>query len=254
MHLNQNLIGRHWSAMVTITCALIIIISSDVQRVTYDRNSLAHGSSNAVLSGDLLIICASVFQAAKMVYEEKYLKACNVPVLQAIGWQGLFGIIITSVMGICMNFMPTPMTPFNYSSRLVFDDLMDVLSQLQSNPLIVLALALFVITSLLYGYTSLCIIRFSSTANLILAESVRSYLVWLVALLLEWEYLNFVSIIGFVILQLGLITYRRAILLEWYRSILLTLTRNRYADMSADPTTGLGDGAAVPTSRPADII
>ncbi|KAM7361005.1 transport and golgi organization 9 [Cochliomyia hominivorax] len=253
--MNQTLIGRHWTAIITIICALVIIISTDVQRVIYDRNSLSHGNSNAVLSGDLIIICASVFQAGRMVYEEKFLKACNVPILQAIGWQGLFGLLITIVLGICMNFMPTPIIPFNDSTRGVFDDLLDVFTQLSSNPWLILALSLFVITSLLYGYTSLSIIRFSSSANLVLAESVRSYLVWLFALLLEWEYLNFVSIIGFLILQIGLVTYRRAILLEWYRSLLIRLSRNRYADMSVDPSAGLEGGApGAPTSRPADVI
>lgn len=253
--MNQTLIGRHWSAIVTIICALIIIICTDMQRVIYDNNSLSHVNSNAVLSGDLMIVCASIFQAGRMVYEEKFLKACSVPILQAIGWQGLYGLIITLIIGVCMNFVPTPIIPFNDSSRGVFDDLLDVYTQLLSNPWLIVALSLFILTTLLYGYTSLCIIRFSSSANLILAESVRSYMVWLVALLLEWEYLNFVSIIGFLILQLGLVTYRRAILLEWYRSLLVRLSRNRYADMSADPSAGLGDGSsAVPASRPADII
>lgn len=226
-----------------------------MQRVIYDHNSLAHINSNAVLSGDLMIICASIFQAERMVYEEKFFKACNVPILQAIGWQGFYGILITILLGICTNFLPTPINPFNDSSRDVFDDLMDVLKQLQSNSWLVLAISLFIITSLVYGYSSLCIIRFSSSANLVLAESIRSYIVWMVALLLEWEYLNFVSIIGFLILQFGLITYRRAILLEWYRSLLLRLSRNRYADRSADPSAGLGDGSTdMPASRPADII
>ena len=254
IHMNQPLSGRHWSAIVTIICGILIIISTDMQRITYDTNSLTHVNGNAVLSGDLMIICASIFHAARMVYEEKYLKACNVPILQAIGWQGLFGILITMAIGLCMNFMPTPVTPFNDSSRLVFDDLMDVFTQLRSNTWLVLALGLFILTSLLYGYTSLSIIRFSSSANLILAESVRSYMVYLIALLLEWEYVNLISIIGFLILQIGLITYRKAILLEWYRSLLLRLSRRRYADMSGDPSAGLAGGSAVPTNRPADII
>ncbi|KNC23705.1 hypothetical protein FF38_01213 [Lucilia cuprina] len=257
IHMNQALIGRHWSAIITIICAIIIIISSDIQRVISDHNSLSHINSNAVLSGDLMIICGSIFQAGRMVYEEKFLKACNVPILQAIGWQGLFGLFITLFLGVFMNFLPTPIIPFNDSSRGVFDDLMDVFSQLRSNPWLVVALSLFIVTSLLYGYTSLCIIRFSSSANLVLAESVRSYLVWLIALLLEWEYLNLVSIIGFLILQMGLITYRRAILLEWYRSLVLRIWRNRYNDMPGDPTAGLGvgtTGSEVPTNRPADII
>lgn len=253
IYLNQTLIGRHWSAVIIIACGLTVIISTDMNRVVYDNASLSHPNSNAVLAGDLLIICASIFQAAKMIYEEKYLKGCNVPILQALGWQGIFGLLITSVLGIFMNFLPTPISPFNDSSREVFDDLQDILSQLYSNPWIVGALCTFVFTTAVHAYTGLCIIRFSSSANLILADSIRSYLVWLMACLLEWEQLNLITILGYVILQLGLITYRKAIVLELYRSIILGLARNRYAEMSADPATGMG-GAAIPTNRPADII
>uniref|UniRef100_T1PMU8 Multidrug resistance efflux transporter n=1 Tax=Musca domestica TaxID=7370 RepID=T1PMU8_MUSDO len=253
IYMNQHLIGRHWSAIIIIACGLTIIISTDMQRIVYDQASLAHPNSNAVLSGDLLIICGSIFQAAKMIYEEKYVKACNVPILQALGWQGVFGVVITGFLGICMNYLPTPISPFNDSSREVFDDLQDIFSQLQSNPWLIVAVCIFVVTTAIHGYTSLAIIRFSSSANLILADSIRCYLVWLMACLLDWEYINLVTIIGYVILQLGLITYRRAIILEWYRSILLRLARNRYAEMTADPATGIG-GAGIPTNRPADII
>ncbi|XP_075146414.1 transport and golgi organization 9 [Haematobia irritans] len=253
MYMNQTLIGRHWSAIIIIACAMTVIISTDMQRVLYDNASLAHPNKNAILTGDLLILCASVFQGAKMTYEEKYVKACNVPILQALGWQGIFGLLITSLLGICMNYLPTPMAPFNDSSRKVFDDLQDIFTQTQSNPWLIVALCILVFTTSVHAYTGLCIIRISSSANLLLAESIRSYLVWLMACLMEWEQLYFVTIIGYVILQLGLITYRKAVILEWYRSIMLQIAHRRYAEMSADPSAGMG-GAGLATNRPADII
>ncbi|XP_013104171.2 solute carrier family 35 member F6 [Stomoxys calcitrans] len=253
IYLNQTLIGRHWSAIVIIVCALTIIISTDMQRVVFDNTSLSHPNKNAILAGDLLILCATIFQAAKMIYHEKYVKACNVPILQALGWQGIFGLVITSCLAICTNFLPTPMSPFNDSSRKVYDDLQDIFTQIQSNQWLVAALCIMVFTTAVHGYTALSIIRFSSSANLILAESIGSYLVWLWACLLEWEQLYFVTIIGYIILMLGLITYRKAVIMEWYRSIILHIARNRYAEMSVDPSEGMG-GTGVPTNRAADVI
>uniref|UniRef100_A0A1B0C3D4 Uncharacterized protein n=1 Tax=Glossina palpalis gambiensis TaxID=67801 RepID=A0A1B0C3D4_9MUSC len=58
-------------------------------------------------------------------------------------------------------------------------------------------------------------------------------------LLLRWEQLNFISWLCFIMLQIGIMSYRRAILVEWYRKILLRLQCNRYNNMSGDNTRDL---------------
>uniref|UniRef100_A0A1B0GCX8 Uncharacterized protein n=1 Tax=Glossina morsitans morsitans TaxID=37546 RepID=A0A1B0GCX8_GLOMM len=249
---NTTLTVRHWCAMLAIALAVLCIIINDLQRIRYDQNSLSHIDFNAVLSGELMIICAGAFEGRRMVYEEKYIKTINIPLMQAIGWRGIFGLLITALWGVTMNYQPA-IIPFNDNSRGVFDDFMDISKQLQSNHWIIVAISIFFITAAVHGYTSLCITKFSSSSNLIHGDGIRTYAVSVMVLLLQWEQLNFISCFCFIILQIGIISYRRAILMEWYRKILLRLQRSRYNNMSGDNTGDL-DGNAVPTNRQADVI
>ncbi|XP_037897926.1 uncharacterized protein LOC119642731 [Glossina fuscipes] len=249
---NTTLTARHWSAMLSIALTVFFIIINDLQRIRYDQNSLSHIDFNAVLSAELMIICAGAFEGIRMVYEEKYIKAINIPLMQAIGWRGIFGLLTTALWGVGMNYQPA-IIPFNDNSRGVFDDFMDISKQLQSNHWIIVAISIFFIAAAVHGYTGLCITKFSSSSNLIHGDCLRTYVVSMMVLLLRWEQLNFISWLCFISLQFGIMSYRRAILMEWYRKILLRLQRNRYNNMSGDNTRDL-DGNAVPTNRQADVI
>ncbi|XP_036336948.1 solute carrier family 35 member F6-like [Rhagoletis pomonella] len=111
-------------AMFTISCGIVVIMSVDVHRVEYDRSSLPKWDSNAVLTGNLLVVFAQIFHAAKFIYDEKYLKGTDIPTMLATGWQGIFGLLFTLLLGFCLNFLPSPV-PLNNNTREVFDDLGD---------------------------------------------------------------------------------------------------------------------------------
>lgn len=249
---NTGLTGRHWCAMLVIASAVLLIVVNDLHRINYDQSSLPLIDANAILTAELLIICAGAFEGIRMVYEEKYIKTIDIPLMQAIGWRGIFGLLQTTLIAIYMNYQPA-IIPFNDNSRGVYDDFMDITKQLQSNYWIIVAISIFIVTAAVHGYTGLCITKFSSSSNLIHGDSVRTWTVWVIALLLQWEQMNFMSALSFVIIGLGLMSYRRAILMEWYRKILLRLQRSRYDNMSGDPTRDL-DGNEVPTNRQADVI
>ncbi|XP_037952587.1 solute carrier family 35 member F6 [Teleopsis dalmanni] len=247
IYLNNVLHSRHWMGIFMISCGVIAIVSIDAQRVYYDKASLSSSDVNAILTGDLLIICAQVFRGAQFIYEEKFVKGADIPAMQAVGWQGVFGTVITLFLGICMNFMPTK-APFDQNSRSVFDDFGDVLTQLHSRPLLIALLMLFFISCACYNYTGMILLK-QSTLSRLLAEGLSISFVWIIVLLLEWEYLNIVMLLGILIVQIGVVTYRRAVFLEWYRSLVLHIARRRYVDL----TTEHGEANA-PVNHSADVI
>lgn len=251
MYLNQTLITRHWMAMFTIASGLLIIVFVDVRRIEWDNGDEMKVDTNAVLTGDLLILCSQVFCAAYLVYNEKHLKATDIPALQAAGWHGIFGFLMTLILGIGFAFIPT-VSPFDISSKGVFDDLADAFYQLHSNPVIGVVLMLFVISSAIYNYASLSIIKFSSTSNLILADSLRVMLIWIMSYLLKWEMFDFGLFMAYIILQMGLISYRNAIFMTTYRTILAIIATRRYASMAAG--TEQSAGGQVTRSQAADVI
>lgn len=246
MYLNQTLTCRHWLAIFTMACGIIDILALDVQRVEYDTQTLSHTDHNTILTGDLLVIIAEVLHAFLYVYEEKHLKASDLVPIQAAGWQGIFGIIITAVAAVCLNFVPS-VVPFNESSRGVFDDWSDLIPQLRGNTMLILALVGFTCSCAIYNCVGMSISKFSSSGNRLLADGIRVYFIWAFVIFAEWEILNLITILGLLILQTGIVLYRQALFLEWYRSTLARWQRIRYMDMNAD--TG-----PTPNSQPADII
>ena len=58
-----------------------------------------------------------------MVVEEKFLGKHRVPALQAVGWEGVFGIIIMSFLCIIFYFVPGPRAGH-------FEDINDAVLQL----------------------------------------------------------------------------------------------------------------------------
>ncbi|SPP84494.1 solute carrier family 35 member F6 [Drosophila guanche] len=247
MYLNNTLGTRHWLAIFTMACGILDIISLDVQRVDYDRFTLPHKDHKSILAGDMLIIIAEILHGLQYVYEEKQLKISNAAPLQATGWQGIFGMAITAILAICMHFVPSVM-PFNESSRAVFDDWSDLWTGLEGNAPLILALIGFTLSCAVYNFIGLFIVMYSSSANRLLADGLRVYFIFVFVIVMEWEYFNLITIMGFIIMQMGIIMYRQAIFVDWYRAALARWQRSRYVDLSADAA------AAAPNSRPADVI
>jgi hypothetical protein len=78
----------------------------------------------ALIVGDLLIVMAQIVTACQMVYEEKFINKHNVPALQAVGWEGVFGFGTLAFLLIPMYFIPVP-RPFGSAPRFVLEDAID---------------------------------------------------------------------------------------------------------------------------------
>jgi drug/metabolite transporter (DMT)-like permease len=113
------------------------------------------GGSNTTdaraMTGNILIILAQIIVATQMVVEEKFLSAYDVPPLQVVGWEGLWGLtILSGVLGI-MYVVPTKGTPmcspnlYGNGTEIKGDDVCnhvedtyDALVQFNNNKLIIL--------------------------------------------------------------------------------------------------------------------
>lgn len=73
-----------------------------------------------------------------MVYEEKFVSKYNVPPLQAVGWEGMFGFTVLGILLVPMYFIHVP-KPFGDNPRGVLEDALDGFVQLYNNPLLVCA-------------------------------------------------------------------------------------------------------------------
>lgn len=83
---------------------------------------------------------AQILSATQMVYEEKFVNKHNVPALQAVGWEGLFGFTTLAVLLVPMYFIHVPY-PFGHPPRFVLEDALDGFVQLRNSPLLCVAVS-----------------------------------------------------------------------------------------------------------------
>lgn len=86
----------------------------------------------------MLIIIAQIIQAIQMVVEEKFVSGQNIPPLQAVGWEGMFGFLVLGFLQIPFYYIRAgpPMT-VNVGDRL--EDPIDAFVQIGHSWQLILA-------------------------------------------------------------------------------------------------------------------
>lgn len=74
-----------------------------------------------------------------MVVEEKYVAGQDIPALQAVGWEGIFGFIGMFLVIIPFNFIYVP-PPFADNSRGTLEATVDALTQIGNNGHLLMAI------------------------------------------------------------------------------------------------------------------
>ena len=134
--LGRLLKGREWLGMLTVIMGLSVVGASDFIFGSGGSNN----SLNSIITGDLLIVMAQIVTASQMVWEEKFVTKHNVPALQAVGWEGIFGFTTLSLLLVPMYFLRVG-PPFSTNPRMVLEDALDGYTQMRNNPMIILAMS-----------------------------------------------------------------------------------------------------------------
>ena len=119
--------------------------------------------------GNILIIVAQLIVAVQMVVEEKFIGGYDVPALQVVGLEGLFGFITLSIVLVIMYWVPPPAfliptcmqigsgsnpplvpTPDDYKKH--FEDPIDGFVMFKNNPLILLAVIGNILSIAFFNY------------------------------------------------------------------------------------------------------
>jgi hypothetical protein len=152
--LGRLLKAREWLGMLTVIMGLSVVGASDFIFGSGSSNN----SINSIITGDLLIVMAQIVTASQMVWEEKFVTKHNVPALQAVGWEGIFGFVTLSLLLIPMYFLRVG-PPFSSNPRMVLEDALDGFIQMRNNPMIILAMS-GIYFLLFFSLQSLIVISF----------------------------------------------------------------------------------------------
>lgn len=179
-------------------------------------DSGSNGTSQEAL-GDILIVCAQVIVATQMVYEEKFVSKYNVPALQAVGWEGTFGFFTLATLLVPFYFIPVGR--FGNNPRHVLEDAYDGLYQLAHNPQLALAFCGTVVSIAFFNFAGISVTKEMSATTRMVLDSIRTLVIWTVSLGVGWQAFQWLQLLGFVILVVGMCLYNDLFFMPLFRKI-----------------------------------
>uniref|UniRef100_A0A914Q0R1 EamA domain-containing protein n=1 Tax=Panagrolaimus davidi TaxID=227884 RepID=A0A914Q0R1_9BILA len=184
--------------MSIVTAGLVVVGVSDI--VFDDR---PNDDTNGIITGNLLIIMAQIIVAIQMVTEQKYLTQYDVPALLAVGLEGLFGMIILTVLLIPMYYIHVPST-FSSNPYGRLEDIFFAFKEIGDNRTILAALALTIVSIAFFNFAGVTVTkRLSATSRMVL-DSVRTLVIWIISIPLFGEQFIAVQLLGFALLLVGI--------------------------------------------------
>ena len=163
----------------------VAIVGMATMIVSSDDDS--HSTGEQML-GNGIIIAAQMVTAVQMVVEEKFVGGQNVPALQAVGWEGCWGLCFISVVLVIMYFIPD-----DSKKTGKFEDSYDAMVQLSNSWKIALATCGNVLSIAFFNFFGISVTKVLSTvhsacsdhclqamsaAHRMVIDSVRTFVIW----------------------------------------------------------------------------
>ncbi|XP_070166308.1 solute carrier family 35 member F6 [Polyergus mexicanus] len=222
--LNRKLGMREWIGIGFVIIGLAFVGASDI--LTMGDSDI---SVNSVITGDLLIIFAQVITAVQMVVEEKYMMEQNIPALQAIGWEGIFGFIGIFIALIPLNYITAP-PPFADNSRGTLEASVEALVEIGSSSKLLIAVIGISFSIAFFNFAGISVTKEMSATTRMILDSVRTILIWAFSLAFQWQIFHYMQLIGFAILLIGMACYNNIVIPQLFQKYLYRLGRHTLAD------------------------
>lgn len=209
--LNRRLKPYEWFGILFVMIGLLIVGASDV---IFTPKDTSNKGPNSLITGDLLIIMAQIITATQMVVEERYVAGSNVSPLQAVGWEGLFGFSMLSLLLIPMYYIPTGNDIFaNPGGQM--EDAIDGFYQIGNSWQVSFALIGTIISISFFNFAGISVTKQISATTRTVLDSVRTFVIWIFSLSIGWEELSnrtFIQLTGFLVLMIGMFLYNNVII------------------------------------------
>eukprot|EP00730_Choanoeca_flexa_P013135 TRINITY_DN4998_c0_g1_i1.p1 TRINITY_DN4998_c0_g1~~TRINITY_DN4998_c0_g1_i1.p1 ORF type:complete len:378 (+),score=94.77 TRINITY_DN4998_c0_g1_i1:188-1321(+) len=193
--LGRKLEAYRWMGMVLVLIGLLC-----VGLAAFFSGSSGASAPNPIL-GDLLIIAAQVVVAIQMVVEEKFLGQYEVPALLAVGWEGIFGMGVMSILCLLFWWVPGPRAGGK------FENINDAFDQFSGSSTIQLAITGTIVSIAFFNFSGISVTKEMSATTRMVLDSVRTLTIWVYGMAVGWEDFQYLQVVGFLFLIAGTFVY-----------------------------------------------
>ncbi len=226
--LGNKLKLHQWLGMFCVMVGLVIVGVGDV---VFFKSTSGYDPT-FVLAGDLLIVLAQGIAAIQMTVEEKIIKKYNVPPLQGVGWEGVFGFSVLIVLLVPMYFIPwhLPATQALWQTTVRFEDSIDALLQIFNSPRLLISTIGLTVSIAFFNFSGLTVTQKMSATTRMVLDSVRTIFIWGFSLSIGWQQFEPLQPVGYLILFVGTCIYYELIFMPLFH-----FTRKKRSSNGYDP-------------------
>jgi len=199
--LKRKLRFFQWTGIFVIILGLAVVGSNDFIKNMNSGGQTVGASS--MITGDILIILAQILTAFQMIVEEKFLRGKNIPPLQAVGYEGLFGFIIACLLLIPLYYIKV----MKDGQLLPIEDPYDAYLQIINNPLTATAILGNVVSIAFFNFAGISVTKEISATTRTVLDSIRTLVIWLFSLIAGWEEYATLQLFGFILLVTGIMIH-----------------------------------------------
>jgi len=197
--LKRKLKAFQWVGIFVIIVGLATVGSNDFLKKGTGNE---HGTGS-MITGDVLIILAQILTAFQMIVEEKFLTGKNIPPLQAVGYEGLFGFMIASLLLIPLYYIKV----MKDGQLLPIEDTYDAFLQIMNNPQTAAAIGGNVVSIAFFNFAGISVTKEISATTRTVLDSIRTLVIWLFSLAVQWETYATLQLFGFILLVTGIMIH-----------------------------------------------
>lgn len=228
--LERSLKRREWTGILFVIIGLAVVGAADFM----STDSTEGYSRNNIITGDLLIILAQIITAVQMVYEEKYVSGLNIPALQAVGWEGFFGFSVLGMLLVPMYYIQVGVPFSSNPDGGPLEDFFDAVAQIENSGQLAVALSGTVVSIAFFNFAGISVTKEMSATTRMVLDSVRTVVIWVVALGVGWQAFHWLQVIGFMGLIFGMCLYNNILVTRIWYAGRDAFSRRRYAELPTD--------------------
>ena len=220
--LRRKLYLFHWSALLIVVIGVAIVglagaIAPNPQaqpeprslvetgllaiRTTADHAGAIAKTPEAVQTviGVLMIAGAQIFTATQFVLEEWILEHYALEPLKVVGWEGIFGFLVT-IVGMIVLHLAVGRTD---AGRYGYFDMQEGWREVTHYRAVAVSSVLIMISIGGFNFFGLSVTRSVSATARSTIDTCRTLFIWIVSLALGWETFKWLQILGFALLVYG---------------------------------------------------
>ncbi|KAK9745386.1 EamA-like transporter family [Popillia japonica] len=227
----EKLIKRQqWFGIFLVIMGLIIVALADI---TSKDTSGEDFGRNSIITGDLLIVLAQIITSVQMVIEEKFVHSQDIPPLQAVGWEGVFGFTVLGLLHIPFYYIYVG-PPFSNNARGVLEDIVDGFTQIGNNYRLILAICGTILSIAFFNFAGISVTKEMSATTRMVLDSVRTLVIWMFSLALFGQAFHWLQLLGFFFLIIGMFMYNGVTFTTVYLKLRQGVVNLRYRKLNEE--------------------